>query len=141
MNMFIDFIPLSMAYNLHTHNLRYSSITYNFTHAWYSMHGHPHVFACKIQKIAVWIIISTRQDVSLPETTHGICSRCVITWDVAMEVPISWIIQVPRQSVITRLSITHAQQKWCTYGTGQLQLHTCVIPCTWNTHVSAWREK
>ena len=44
---------------------------YNFTHAWYSMHGVPQVFACKIQKIVVCIIISMRQDVSLPKTTHG----------------------------------------------------------------------
>ena len=62
---------------------------YNFTHAWYSMHGAPHVFACKIQKIAVCIIISTRRDVSLPETTRGICSKRVITRDVAVEVPTS----------------------------------------------------
>ena len=63
---------------------------YNFTHAWYSMHGVPQVFACKIQKIAVYIIISMRRDMSLPEMTCGICSKCVITRDIAVEVPISW---------------------------------------------------
>ena len=70
--------------------IRTVQFNYNFTHAWYSMHGVPQVFACKIQKIAVYIIISTRRDVSLPETTHGICSKRFITRDVAVEVPISW---------------------------------------------------
>ena len=63
---------------------------YNFTHAWYSMHGVPQVFTCKIQKIAVCIIISIRRDVSLLETTCGICLKRVITRDVAVKVPISW---------------------------------------------------
>ena len=36
------------------------------------MHGHMQIFACKTQKIAVWIIISMRQDVALPwnDTWH-----------------------------------------------------------------------
>ena len=51
------------------------------------MHGVPQVFVCKIQKIAMCIIISTRQDVSLPEMTRGICLKRVITRDVAVEVP------------------------------------------------------
>ena len=31
-----------------------------------------------------------RRDMSLPEMTRGICSKCVITRDVAVEVPTSW---------------------------------------------------
>ena len=54
------------------------------------MHGVPQVFACKIQKIAVCIIISTRRDVSLLKMTRGNYSKHVITRDVAVEVPISW---------------------------------------------------
>ena len=42
--------------------------------------GHPQVFACKIQKIAVLIILFPRDETcqfpaSFPETTRGICSR------------------------------------------------------------------
>ena len=63
---------------------------YNFTLAWYSMHDVLQVFVYKIQKIAMCIIISMRRDVSFLETTRGICSKHVITQDVAVEVPISW---------------------------------------------------
>ena len=86
---------------------------YNFTHAWYSMHGVLHVFACKIQKIAVCIIISTRRDVSLPKTTCGICLKRVITRDVAVEVPTSW---VPRESVLACKSRLVADDRYVLSG-------------------------
>ena len=47
------------------------------------------------------MILKMRQDDIQDETCHflkttrGICLRRVITRDVAVEIPISWIIQVP----------------------------------------------
>ena len=81
---------LEEAMSLQLSSIGTVQFNYNFTHAWYSMHGVLQVFACKIQKISVCIIISTRQDMSLPKVTRGICSKRVITRDVAVEVPILW---------------------------------------------------
>ena len=78
------------------------------------MHGVPQVFACKIQKIAVCIIISMRRDVLLPKTTRGICLKHVTTQDVAMEVPISW---VPRESVLVCKSRLVADHRYVLSGT------------------------
>ena len=35
----------------------------NFTHVWLSTHGYTQIFACKIQKVAVEIVIFTRRGV------------------------------------------------------------------------------
>ena len=61
----------------------------------------------KFKKLPCELLFPQDETCHLPETTCGICSRRVITLDVAMEIPISCIIQVPRESVIARLSTTH----------------------------------
>ena len=69
--------------------LRYSSIITSHTRGTPCMV--PRMFLrVKFKNCHVCIIISMRRDVSLPETTHGICSKRVITQDVAIEVPTSW---------------------------------------------------